>query len=203
MKTGIFGGTFDPPHIGHLIAAQDACSSLQLDRVFFIPAGQPPHKLDKDVTPADVRLELLEAALGDDARFQICDLEIQRAGPSFTVDTLDQLHRRYPSDEFFLLLGADQVKELRTWRQPDRIADLARIILVSRAGVALVPELQMLVAKSIEVTRVDVSATEIRARLAAGHPIRYLVPPAVEAIILERGLYLTPALARNEDPRQG
>jgi nicotinate-nucleotide adenylyltransferase len=203
VKTGIFGGTFDPPHIGHLIAAQDACTELQLDRIFFVPAGQPPHKVDQDVSPAAVRLQMLRAALADDDRFQVCDLEIQRMGPSFTVDTLDQLHVRYPSDDFFLLLGADQVKELRTWRQPERIAELAQIVLVSRAGVALVPELQMLVAKSIEVTRIDVSATRIRARVAAGHSIRYLVPPAVEAIIQERGLYLTPAYARNDHPRRG
>lgn len=203
MKTGIFGGTFDPPHLGHLIAAQDACLQLALDRVLFVPAGQPPHKLDQDISPGEVRLEMLRAAIEADERFQVSEMELRRAGPSFTVDTLRQLRREFPGEELFLLLGADQVRDLATWREPEEVARLARIVLVSRTGVVAVPELQVLVAQSIEVTRIDVSATQIRDRIAAGQSIRYLVPPAVEHIIRQRGLYQTPALARNGATKQG
>jgi nicotinate-nucleotide adenylyltransferase len=203
VKTGIFGGTFDPPHLGHLIAAQDACLQLALDRVLFVPAGQPPHKLDQEITPAAVRFEMLRAAIEADARFQVSQIELRRAGPSFTVDTLRELRREFPEDELFLLLGADQARELATWREPEQVARLARIILVSRTGIVTVPELQVLVAQSIEVTRIDVSATQIRDRVAGHQPIRYLVPFAVEQIIRDRGLYQTPVLPRNEGTQQG
>lgn len=176
---------------------------LALDRVLFVPAGQPPHKLDQDITPADVRLEMLRAAVDSDRRFQVCSAELRRAGPSFTVDTLRELRREFPDDDLFLLLGADQARELATWREPEQVARLARIVLVSRTGMVALPELQVLVAQSIEVTRVDVSATQIRDRVAAQQPIRYLVPFAVEQIIRERGLYQTPVLARNEATKQG
>jgi nicotinate-nucleotide adenylyltransferase len=203
VKIGIFGGTFDPPHIGHLIAAQDACLQLALDRVLFVPAGQPPHKLGQDITPAEIRLEMLTAALSDDERFQISQVELRRAGPSYMVDTLRELRKDFSSDELFLLLGADQVRELHTWREPHEVARLARIVLISRTGVVAVPELQVLVAQSIEVTRIDVSATQIRKRIGAGQSIRYLVPPAVEQIIHRHGLYQPAVLARNEAPKRG
>jgi nicotinate-nucleotide adenylyltransferase len=203
VKIGIFGGTFDPPHIGHLIAAQDACMQLALDRVLFVPAGQPPHKLDQKVSPPELRLEMLTAALADDERFQVSQVELRRAGPSYMVDTLRELRRDFSGDDLFLLLGADQVRELHTWREPEEVARLAHIVLISRTGVVAVPQLQVLVGQSIEVTRIDVSATQIRHRIAAGQPIRYLVPPAVEQIIRRRGLYQPSVLARNEAPKRG
>ena len=185
MKIGVFGGTFDPPHIGHLIVARDACDLLRLDRLLFVPARQPPHKLDQPVTPAAVRLELLRAALDGDHRFEICDLEIHRVGPSFTVDTLRELKLRHPRDELLLLLGVDQVRELETWREPEEIAKLARIVALRREGVAdRAPD-----GAALSVTRVGVSSTDIRNRVAEGRSIRYLVPAAVEAIIAENGLY--------------
>ncbi len=189
MKIGIFGGTFDPPHIGHLIAAQDACERLLLDRLLFIPAGMPPHKLDHVVSPAALRLEMLAAALLDERRFQVCDLELRRAGPSYTADTLRELKEMYPGDELYLLLGADQVRDLHTWHQPEEVARLSCIVLVSRAGIEVSPELESMTRFSVRVTRIDVSASEIRRRVAEGRAIRYLVPRAVEAIIVERGLY--------------
>ena len=203
MKIGIFGGTFDPPHIGHLIAAQDACVQLALDRVLFVPAGQPPHKLDQKVSPPELRLEMLMAALADDERFQVSQVELRRAGPSYMVDTLRELRRDFSGDDLFLLLGADQVRELHTWREPEEVARLAHIVLISRTGVVAVPQLQVLVGQSIEVTRIDVSATQIRNRIAAGQSIRYLVPAAVEQIIHRRGLYQPSVLARNEAPKRG
>ena len=199
MRTGVFGGTFDPPHIGHLIAAQDAFQALQLDRLLFVPAGEPPHKRARTLTPAPLRLALLEAALGSDSRFEICRLELDRPGPSYTVDTLRQLYAAASDQELFLLIGADQVRELPSWREPQEIARLARIVLLARAGVESVPE--PMVTREVRVTRIDVSATSIRERVAAGQPIRYLVPDAVAALIAQRALYQSPV--SNGDAQAG
>ncbi len=201
MRTGIFGGTFDPPHIGHLIAAQDAGTELALDRVLFVPAAEPPHKQGQNITSASIRLEMLEAALRDQARFEICTLELQRAGPSFTVDTLRALHERWPDQELYLLIGADQAHTLPSWREPQHIARLARIVSLSRLGVEALLAPQPLVQREVRVTRIDVSAHDIRQRVARGRPIRYLVPAAVEAFIYERGLYQL--LAPNGDAPAG
>lgn len=188
MKLGIFGGTFDPPHVGHLIVAQDALLRLELERVLFVPAATPPHKMQRAVSPAEVRLALLERAIGDDARFEIADLELRRAGPSYTVDTLRELRKSRPAAELYFLVGVDQFRELSTWRAPEEVARLARLVVLSRgesdiAGLAGPPHLPL------TVSRVDVSSTEIRRRVAAGEPIRYLVPPGVEEMIRARGLY--------------
>jgi nicotinate-nucleotide adenylyltransferase len=205
VSIGIFGGTFDPPHIGHLIAAQDACETLQLQRLIFVPAAQPPHKRDRQVTPAEIRLDLLKAAIAGDVRFQVCELELQRAGPSYTVDTLRQLSGIFPGEEFYLLLGADQVRDLPTWHEPAEVARLAHVVLISRSGVDALPDRDGLAKSAIQVTRIDVSATDIRQRVAAGRSIRYLVPRAVEAIIRERGLYRSnePLLTPNGDALPG
>jgi nicotinate-nucleotide adenylyltransferase len=189
VRTGLFGGTFDPPHIGHLIAAQDAYRALRLDRLLFVPAAEPPHKRTQAITPAAVRLEMLEAALRNDGRFGICQLELQREGPSYTVDTLRLLRSQQPDWQLFLLLGADQANELATWREPREVARLATIVLLSRAGVEHLHARQPLVAQEITVTRIDVSASAIRGRVASLEPIRYLVPDEVEVIVRQRGLY--------------
>lgn len=188
MSVGIFGGTFDPPHLGHLIVAQDAWSALGLERVRFMPAAVPPHKAGAVVTPAAVRLELLAAALGDDARFEIDDLELARPGPSYTVDTLRALRQRAPDEELVLLIGADQYAELATWREPEAIHRLARVAVLARDGAQPVGAARAGV-EWVAVTRVDVSSSEIRRRVGAGEPIRYLVPAAVELRIRARGLY--------------
>jgi nicotinate-nucleotide adenylyltransferase len=201
VKVGLFGGTFDPPHIGHLIAAQDAYRALRLDRLLFVPAGEPPHKRSGAITPAEVRLELLEAALRDDGRFDVCKLELERAGPSYTVDTLRALRTERPEWELYLLLGADQANELSSWREPAEVARLAQIVLLSRAGVDSVPTQQPWRVRPVNVLRIDVSASEIRGRVASGEPIRYLVPEAVETIVRQRGLYLP--VAPNGDLRGG
>jgi len=188
IKLGIFGGTFDPPHIGHLIVAQDAWAALGLDRVIFVPAASPPHKLRSGITPPALRLEMLKAAVAGDPRFEVDDLELRRAGPSYTVDTLRELRARYPAASLFFLLGSDQFRELRSWREPDEIARLARLVVLSRGGAesegpSEFPHLRL------RVTRIDLSATEIRARVAAGEPIRYLVPDGVAEIVSRAKLY--------------
>lgn len=185
MRLGVFGGTFDPPHIGHLVAAQDALSVLHLDRVILVPARVPPHKLHRLITPGDIRLELVRAAVDDDPRFEVDDEELRRPGPSWTIDTLRSLSERRPGSRLFLLLGTDQFRDFTTWRDPDEIRRLAEVAVLSRAGEAPAGEGCI----SVPVTRIDVTSTDIRQRVAAGRPIRYLVPAAVEALIEQHGLY--------------
>jgi nicotinate-nucleotide adenylyltransferase len=185
VRLGVFGGTFDPPHIGHLIAAQDARSALGLDRVVFVPAAVPPHKRTEAITPPGTRLAMVRAAIAGDAGFELDDLELRREGPSWTVDTLRALRDRLPDAELFLLIGTDQFAEFETWREPSEIRRLARVAVLTREGESDAPD----GVRIVQVTRIDVSSTGIRARAAAGEPIRYLVPPAVEALIRLHGLY--------------
>jgi nicotinate-nucleotide adenylyltransferase len=185
------GGTFDPPHVGHLIVAQDALTALDLDLLLLVPAAVPPHKQNLVSTPAALRLALLEAAVGDDTRIAVDDLEIRRSGVSYTVDTVRELQARTPDAELFLLLGMDQLREFRTWRSPAEILGCATVVGLSRAGDEA-PVLDFPY-QPLSVTRIDISATEIRRRVAAGLPIRYLVPAAVEALIERAALYRAPA----------
>ncbi|MGH7483144.1 MAG: nicotinate (nicotinamide) nucleotide adenylyltransferase, partial [Longimicrobiales bacterium] len=134
MRMGVFGGTFDPPHIAHRIVAQDALEALGLDRVLFVPASVPPHKRDRPRTAAPIRLEMLRALLDDDARFEISTLELDRDGPSYTVDTLRALRRDRPGTALHLLIGADQWREFESWREPGAIEELARVCVLGRAG---------------------------------------------------------------------
>ncbi len=186
MRLGVFGGTFDPPHIGHLVAAQDAHTALGLDRVVMVPAAVPPHKLDRPITPGPLRLELLRAAVADDARFEVSDMELRRDGPSWTVDTLRALRECRPGTELFLLVGVDQFAEFDTWRDPDEIRRIARIAVLSRGGAAAPAGSDW---SAVNVTRIDLASTEVRRRVAAGLPIRFLVPDPVEALIVRHGLY--------------
>lgn len=189
MRLGILGGTFDPPHIGHLIVAQDALNALSLDRVVFVPAGQPPHKEGVRVTAATTRLELVSAAIVGDPRFEVDPRELERSGPSWTVDTLREYRAERPDAELFLLIGTDQHDELDTWRAVDEIRSLARIAVMSRAGTGgSDPGSSGDIA--VPVTRIDVSSTLIRSRVRAGQSIRYLVPPRVEGLIRAQGLYV-------------
>lgn len=186
MIRGLFGGTFDPPHIGHLVAAREALERLGLDRVAFVPAAQPPHKPGRGVTAAAHRLAMLQAALTDEPRFEIEEMELQRPGPSYTVDTLRTMRGVRPEDQLVLLLGADQYAELQTWREPEAVATLARLVVVARAGEAPAPGVERL-----EMPRLDVSSTLVRERVGRGLSVRWLVPPAVEQYIEIHRLYRT------------
>lgn len=191
MRVGLLGGTFDPPHIGHLIAAQDVITSLGLDRVLFIPAHSPPHKRDRTVTAASIRLEMLEATIAGNPCFGIDTLELERKGTSYTVETLRILREREPDWALHLLLGVDQVRELATWREPAEVVRLARLVVMAREGVG---EVRLdWPCDRVAVTRIDVSSTDLRRRAAAGRPIRYLVTDAALRIIEREGLYRTPA----------
>ena len=187
MRLGIFGGTFDPPHVGHLIAAQEVHLRMALDRVLLVPAAVPPHKRDERITPGGVRLAMLRAAVEGDDRFEVSGMELEREGPSYTVDTLRALRSERPDARLFLAMGADQMAEFGSWKAPDEIAELATLVTFGRGGRS--PDAGRWPVERVEVPEVDLSSTRIRRRVADGLPVRYMVPDPVEAIIRARGLY--------------
>jgi nicotinate-nucleotide adenylyltransferase len=194
VRIGVYGGTFDPPHIGHLLLASDAREALNLDRLVFVPTGAQPLKIETPAvaSPQD-RLEMVRLAVADDAYYQVDDAEINRKGLSYTVDTLEHLSKRYPAAKLYLLLGQDSLASFARWREPDRILELASLAVMRRndsAGENAAGETK-LPAGVLEVSarRVDVSSTEIRARLKAGKSIKGFVPESVERFIEARGLY--------------
>lgn len=197
-KIGVFGGTFDPPHVGHLIAAADAHRALGLDRLLFVPSAVPPHKQRTVRASAAVRLEMVRAAIDGDPRFAADDLELRRSGPSYSVDTLAELKDREPGCELYFLIGADNLREIAGWHRPDEIVRLARLVVLSREGDAGAERDAPYPALRVAVTRVDVSATDIRRRAARGESIRYLVPERVRAIVEREGLYRGPINAFDE-----
>jgi nicotinate-nucleotide adenylyltransferase len=184
----VYGGTFDPPHLGHLVAASDTCEALELHRVLWVPSAVHPLKGGRVRTPPELRLEMVRAAIAGDPRFAADDLELRRTGPSYTVDTLRELRAREPGAELFLITGADILGELHRWREPEEVLRLATLVVVSRAGEALSPS-GGVAARAVEITRVDVSSTQVRRLAAAGKSIRYLVPEAVRAVIERERLY--------------
>ncbi len=186
MRIGVFGGTFDPPHLGHWLAAVDAAEALSLDRVAWIPAAQQPLKAHVTSAEATHRLAMTRLAVEGDARFVADALELERGGTSFMVDTLRAYRTRQPDAALFLLLGADAAVLLPKWREPETIRSLAQIVVLTRGGEDMVlPD----GARSLSTRRVDVSATEIRARVAAGRSVRGFVTDAVAAYIAAHGLY--------------
>ncbi len=194
---GIMGGTFDPIHVGHLAVAEEAREALVLDRVLFVPAGQPPHKLPGSVTPARDRVAMVELAIAGNPAFELSTLEIERVGPSFTVDTVEAVARADPGATLHLILSAETFAELPTWHEPERLFEAARMAVVPREGYPApdpawlgraFPGREDLV-DYLEGPRLGLSSTALRARVAAGRSIRYLVPPAVEAYIAEHQLY--------------
>ncbi len=185
---GVFGGTFDPPHIGHLMVAHELVHQLALDRLLVIPAAVPPHKRDEQITPGGVRLAMARAAFGGEDAWEVSELELERAGPSYTVDTLRDLADRHPDAELFLALGADQLEELDSWHEPGEVLRLATVAGFARAGQE-VPSIDGGTVRRVEIPRLEISSTEIRRRVGAGEPWRYMVAPGVAAIIEERGLY--------------
>ena len=196
QRLGILGGTFDPPHVGHLIVAQDAWARLELDRLILVPARVPPHKPAGAPTAPELRLEMTRAAIAGDGRFQVDELELRRQGPSYTVDTLRTLAERHPDAELFLLLGADQLSEFASWREPQEVARLARLAVFDRLDLSVEQARSLLerdgvevAVERVDVTRIDVSSTMIRERVRLGLPIRYLVPAGVEEVVRREGLY--------------
>lgn len=187
-RIGILGGTFDPPHNGHLALATAAIRELRLIRVIFIPARFPPHKPAEDVSSEGDRVAMLKLAIDVDSRFEVSKIELERDGPSFTVDTLARLKIDNPGDDFFFLIGSDNVSEMETWRKPEEILKLVRVAAVVRPGYSIRGKFADLIEK-FEMDAVDISSTDIRERVRSGEPIAGLVPGPVEDYIKSKGLY--------------
>jgi nicotinate-nucleotide adenylyltransferase len=195
---GVMGGTFDPIHLGHLAIAEEAREALGLDSILFVPAGRPPHKRAQDVSPAEDRVEMVRIAIEDNPAFELSRIEVDRDGPSYTVDTLEELALETGA-ELTLILSAETFVQLPTWHEPARLFAAASMAVVPRDGYP-VPDPSWLEeafpGREDRVTYLDgprlgLSSTSIRARVAAGRSIRYLVPPAVEAYIADHSLYRT------------
>lgn len=195
MRLGIYGGTFDPVHYGHLLAAEQCREQCALDEVWFVPAAVPPHKRDEAITPGKQRAEMLELAVAGMPQFRVIRMELERSGPSYTVDTLAELKQDDRLRELFLILGADSVTDFPTWRAPRRIAELATLVVVNRGRTP--PDLNCLseVKGALEpivvsMPAIDLSATDIRRRVCERESIRFMTPRAVEVYIQEHRLYV-------------
>jgi nicotinate-nucleotide adenylyltransferase len=209
-RIGILGGTFNPPHVGHLVCAQDALDQLELDRVVLMPVHTPPHKEVLLDPGGEVRLHLCELAVDGEDDVSASRLELDRPGPSWTVDTLRAIHATAPGDELTFIVGGDQAHGLPTWREPEAILDLATLAVAERAGVRREDVRSRLSGlagaervRFFDMPRIDISSSDIRGRVAARRPIRHLVPRAVATYIGERGLYLLPAAATLEQGDPG
>ena len=192
MRLALFGGSFNPPHIGHLVVAQTCADAAGLDRVVWMPAATPPHKQgDPALAPADARLALVERAIAGNDRFAVSDLELRRAGVSYTVDTLRQLADAHPGDELALIVGGDSLSAFASWRAPREILDLASLLVYARPGSDLgdAPDWVLDRTTVVDGLPLDLSSTAVRARVRAGQSVRYLVPDAVRQHVAELGLY--------------
>ncbi len=188
-RIGLMGGTFDPIHHGHLVAAEEARYAFELERVLFVPAGAPWQK-GSDVTPAADRFQMTVLATQDDPAFEVSRIEIDREGPTYTIDTLRALRRERPDAQLFFITGADAIGQILTWKDPDEALDMATFVAVTRPGHELSGGLDPRV-KVLEIPALAISSTDIRERVREGRPVRYLVPDAVAAYISEHGLYRT------------
>lgn len=188
-RIGIFGGTFDPPHIGHLAAAVNARHGLDLDVVLLVVAHVPWQKTgEREISPAEVRLELVRLAVGDVDGLEVSDREIRRGGESYTADTVAELLEEDPERELFVIVGSDAAAGLPTWERVDEVRDRAVIVVVDRPGGSWGPPPGW-VTESVELPRLEISSTDLRARVVEGRPLDFLVPPAVVAGIAALGLY--------------
>lgn len=196
MRRGVFGGAFNPPHLGHLICAQEARCQLGLDRVTVMPMGHAPHREIEPEPGADVRVELCRRAVAGSDWLEVSALEVERDGPSYTADTLALLRDRDPDDELTLILGADQAAHLPAWHEPERVLELARVAVAARGGMEREAVLRRLhglgdtgLIDFFAMPRIDISSTLVRERLADGLPVRWLVPDPVAEAVAEHGLY--------------
>jgi nicotinate-nucleotide adenylyltransferase len=196
VRVGIYGGVFNPPHHGHLVAAQEAHSQLGLDVVVWVPVGDAPHRQIESDPGAEVRFEMVELATSADERFRVSRIELEREGPSYTADTLRELREREQEDELFLILGGDQALALPTWHEPEQVLELATLGVFERGSStrnAIGITIRRLVGaervRFLEMPRIDISSTMVRRRAAAWKPIRYLVPDKVANFIGAQSLY--------------
>jgi nicotinate-nucleotide adenylyltransferase len=195
MRLGLFGGTFDPIHLGHLILAEQCREACALDRVWFVVAGAPPHKLGGRTAVAH-RLEMARIAVAGHPAFEVSEIEAKRPGPHYSVETLEEVHREHPDDDLFFLIGADSLADLPSWREPEQIARLATIVVVNRPGIDpdvtarwpdLGPDARPMV--GVTIPPIGIASHDLRRRVAEGKSIRYQVPRGVEAYIEAQELY--------------
>jgi nicotinate-nucleotide adenylyltransferase len=198
LRVGILGGAFNPPHIGHLVCAQEALLQLELDSVLFVPVGQAPHRELESDPGSEERFEMVELAIEDDDRFAGSRMEIDRDGPSYTSDTLRELRASQPDDELVLILGGDQAATLPRWHEPEEVLELAQVAVVERSnwsrnavGISVGRLKGAERIRYLDMPVIQVSSSSIRRRLAAGAPIRYLVPDRVASHIEAKDFYAT------------
>jgi nicotinate-nucleotide adenylyltransferase len=207
MRLGIFGGTFDPVHYGHLLLAESCREQLGLEAVWFLPAAVPPHKQDRELTSGARRVEMLELAIGGQRALTVSTLEIDRGGVNYTVDTLAELKDQDPARELFFLMGADSLRDLPFWKDPARLCQLATPVVVGRSGGGTLDQAEdpldlgplegllsadrqeAIRAHQVHMPRIDLTSSDIRRRVAAGQSIRYRTPRAVEKYIETQRLY--------------
>ena len=200
MRLGIFGGTFDPVHYGHLLLAECCREQCKLDAVRFLPAAVPPHKKDRELTSAEMRIEMLQLAIAAEPAFSVSRHETGRGGVNYTFQTLAHFRGEDPKVELFFLLGADMLNDLPTWRRPERVCELALPIVVRRpasgqidldclSGLATAERIDQIRRHQVEMPQIGISSTQIRRRVAEGKSIRYYTPRAVEKYIETHGLY--------------
>jgi nicotinate-nucleotide adenylyltransferase len=207
LRVGILGGAFNPPHIGHLVCAQESLIQLELESVLFVPVGEAPHReLENDPGP-ETRLEMVELAIEDDDRFAGSRMEIDRDGPSYTSDTLRELHAAQPDDEHVLILGGDQAAALPEWHEPEQVLELAQVAVIERSNwsrnavgirVGRLKGAERI--RYLDMPVIQVSSSSIRRRIAAGLPIRYLVPDRVASFIDSKDLYRTASAGASPVP---
>lgn len=195
MRIGILGGTFDPPHIGHLVIADQACAQLRLDRVWFAPAGDPPHKGDQ-ITPVEHRVAMLQLAIQDNPCFELCRVDVERPGPHYSFELMEILNAQHPGCAWHFIIGADSFMEMPRWRNPERLLVLARLAVAKRPGTVIDAEKVERALPGIlqrvdwmDTPLIDISSTDLRRRVRAGWPLRYVMPEAVAAHIEHAGLY--------------
>lgn len=189
-RIGVFGGTFDPPHVGHLVAAIDAQQVLRLDAVLLVVANVPWQKVDeREISAADDRLAMVRAAVADRPGIEVSDIEIRRGGPSYTADTLAALAAAEPDAKLFLILGNDAAAGFTTWERHEEVAALAELVVVDRPGSPTPADEDGLRWTRVDIPELEISSTELRWRVGAGRSIDYLTPAAVATCIAERGLY--------------
>ena len=196
MNIGILGGTFDPIHIGHLVVAEEARIKLGFREVLFVPAGQPWLKLDRNISLAVHRVEMVRHAIADNPHFKLYTLEVERPGPSYTVDTLIMLRKQLGSEaSFFFILGRDTLAELPLWKEPQKLVQLCRLVVAPRLGAKDLKHLETSIPGlldnviQLDMPVIGISSSGIRQRIAQGLPIRYLVPAEVEKYITEQKIY--------------
>ena len=192
VRLGVFGGTFDPPHVGHVSLTRELQESEAFDEILWIPAGVPPHKPASPLTSPELRLQMVCAAIDGCAHQSVSDIELLREGPSYTVDTLRALRSVYPKSTPVLIMGSDQFAELAGWHEAEEVVQLAEVCVLPRGGVELAsvqPRLSVIWCAA-DITPIDVSASGIRKRVREGRPYRHLVPEAVAEIIEREGLYV-------------